>query len=168
MRNSKRGFTLLEIAITVAIVGILAAIAIPAYQNYRLTSVLSEAFTLIDEERIKIELYYVTHDKMPSNAQEAGILEMPNFHLVDQLIWTPGIPGEVVDKTHIGTLRPIMDLTSFGDQYDEYNSTFLFVGTGDKSGRIIWECVIDNFTSGALKADLLPPSCHSYIKQNKT
>jgi prepilin-type N-terminal cleavage/methylation domain-containing protein len=160
MEAPQKGFTLIEILITVAIIGILAAISLPAYQHYRLTSTLSQAFTLLDEERIKIELYYITNGTMPQTGVDADVIEFPNFDMVTQLKWTPGVPGRAVDKKHVGTLRPIMDLTDFGDEYGEYNSTFFFIGTGDKTGRISWECVVDNIDSDALELELLPTSCH--------
>ena len=51
MKHVQKGFTLIELMIVVAIIGILAAIAIPAYQDYVARSQVSEAFVLIDGQK---------------------------------------------------------------------------------------------------------------------
>jgi prepilin-type N-terminal cleavage/methylation domain-containing protein len=161
MKSNQSGFSLVEILVTIAIVGVLAAIAIPAYQNYRLTASLAEAFLVLDEERIKIEVYYETHGRMPVNGNDAGITAYPNVGLVTQLRWNAGIPGiPSSDALHVGTFSPGMDLREFGNQYGAYNATFHFIGRGDQSGRIEWECVADEMSSDALAQDILPASCN--------
>jgi type IV pilus assembly protein PilE len=56
--NSQKGFTLLEMMITVAIIAILAAIAVPAYNDYVLRGQLTEAYAQLAAQRVRMEQYY--------------------------------------------------------------------------------------------------------------
>lgn len=56
--NRPRGFTLIEMMIAVALVAILAAIAMPNYNNYARRGQLSEAFTTLSDMRVKLEQHY--------------------------------------------------------------------------------------------------------------
>ena len=58
MKNRSLGFTLIELMITVAIIGILASIAMPAYQNYVLRGKLAEAYSQLASLQLKMEQYY--------------------------------------------------------------------------------------------------------------
>src|SRR5579863_10344769 len=69
----QRGFTLIELMIVVAIVGILAAIAIPAYQDYTIRAKVSEAVVLADAAKSSLAEFRVSNNYWPSNNGASGI-----------------------------------------------------------------------------------------------
>ena len=70
MKNE--GFTLIELMIVVAIIGILAAIAIPAYQDYTIRAQVSEAFSITSELKFDIKDYYKDRGVFPASNEAAG------------------------------------------------------------------------------------------------
>ncbi len=71
MRQS--GFTLIELMIVVAIIGILASIAIPAYQDYTIRAQVTEAFSLASELKGPIQEYRKERGRLPLNNAAAGV-----------------------------------------------------------------------------------------------
>jgi type IV pilus assembly protein PilA len=72
MKRVQQGFTLIELMIVVAIVGILAAIALPAYQDYIVRSKMSETEAAIAACKTSVAEYAATKNSMPGTAAEAG------------------------------------------------------------------------------------------------
>jgi type IV pilus assembly protein PilA len=73
MKTFQKGFTLIELMIVVAIIGILAAIAIPAYQDYTIRTQVSEGLTLASDVKAGIAEYAAQTGLWPVNLEEAGL-----------------------------------------------------------------------------------------------
>ena len=85
------GFTLIELMIVVAIIGILAAIALPAYQDYTKRSYVAEGLNLASGGKTGIVEYFNANSQLPTNNSQAGLAD-------------PGqITGNAVDSVEITT-----------------------------------------------------------------
>ena len=72
MRNTS-GFTLIELMIVVAIIGILAAIAIPAYQDYTIRAQVTEGLNMASNIKVQVVDAYVQRGRTPDDRPQAGL-----------------------------------------------------------------------------------------------
>lgn len=72
IKQTQQGFTLIELMIVVAIVGILAALALPAYQDYTVRSKVSELLARGAEAKTSVAEFYSAQGRLPPNAVSAG------------------------------------------------------------------------------------------------
>ncbi|HFC7819706.1 TPA: pilin [Neisseria meningitidis] len=78
MNTLQKGFTLIELMIVIAIVGILAAVALPAYQDYTARAQVSEAILLAEGQKSAVTEYYLNHGIWPKNNTSAGVASTPS------------------------------------------------------------------------------------------
>ena len=97
-KTAQKGFTLIELMIVIAIVGILAAIALPAYQDYIVRSKMSEPAAALAEAKTSISEYYATNNVVPADADAAGILTNPDKPIVVSRHGVTAIPASGVTR----------------------------------------------------------------------
>ncbi|MBT8449216.1 MAG: pilin [Gammaproteobacteria bacterium] len=73
MSSKLNGFTLIELMIVVAIMGIMVTLTLPSFQQYTVKTQLAEAITLTDDLKEDIAAYYKQYQKMPANNDAAGL-----------------------------------------------------------------------------------------------
>jgi len=134
MRRTQRGFTLIEAMVTVAIIAILAAVAIPSYRDYVIRGKLTEAFGGLADARVKIEQFYQDNRTYPTggcttgapSATQVKVQTLKNF-TID--CGTPTATAYTVTAT--GT----NDLTGFSYTINQDAvKTSTFSGTGNSHG----------------------------------
>ena len=151
MKKLQQGFTLIELMIVVAIIGILAAIAIPAYQDYTQRAQVGEAFTVVSAAKTAIEEYAQTNGEYPPQADiDALALDLvsPAGQYVDTVTVT----------TDTGVVTAVMKATGVGA--DIAQGTVVFTPpqdlsqTGMAGKSFTWVC-----TSPDVLQKYLPKSC---------
>ncbi len=130
MKKVQQGFTLIELMIVVAIIGILAAIAIPAYQDYTQRAQIGEAFAMISGAKTGVAEFAQTNGDYPTDAQLTALELTPINGTYAQAVVAGGTGIITVTMgngdTSVGadingqaiTFTPPQDLTAFTGTFE--------------------------------------------------
>ena len=91
MKAVQKGFTLIELMIVVAIIGILAAIAIPAYQDYTIRAQVTEGLNLASAIKTGVSEYYANSGSWPATMAAMGYTSDPSGKYASDLTLTNGL-----------------------------------------------------------------------------
>jgi len=91
MKNIQKGFTLIELMIVVAIIGILAAIAIPAYQDYTIRAKVTELINAAGVCKTSVTEYYQAVGILPTNQTKAGCSDIGTANSLPAVVTSAGL-----------------------------------------------------------------------------
>nr|WP_096911221.1 MULTISPECIES: pilin [Acinetobacter] len=141
MKSMQKGFTLIELMIVVAIIGILAAIAIPAYQNYTKRSHVSEGLSLAAGAKAAVTEFYSSNGHWPTANASAG------------LATDSSITGNAVKKV---TVSGSAITVTYNDKVTD-NGTIKLQGA-NTAGGVTWKCTATG-TNQPVDSKFLPSNC---------
>ena len=150
IQRKQQGFTLIELMIVIAIVGILAAIALPAYQDYTVRAKVSEAMVSLAESKTTIAEYFSANNRVPASAAVAGINDSPDTEIVASIIYS-STGGPML--TAIVTAATIPGASTI--------HSFQLSGLTTSDSRILWTCKpgVSVNSSVVMPTKYLPANC---------
>ncbi len=141
--KKQQGFTLIELMIVVAIIGILAAIAIPAYQDYTIRAQVSEGLNLSGGAKAAVTEFFQDRGLMPTGNAEAGLAAAAD------------IQGKYVLSVGVGNLDGVITVTYGKDAHLTIaGNSITLTADATAVGSVQWIC-----GSASIADKHLPAAC---------
>lgn len=159
MKKMQKGFTLIELMIVVAIIAILAAIALPAYQDYTIRSQAAEGMSLAAAPKTAIAESFVNRGTWPKDRAEAG-MSANATDTTGQYVASVDVKAGEIIVTYGGNANANLK-----------GKTLVFTPYATADGGVAWQCSSDTAgpvpagskaagpTAGTLPAKYAPAQC---------
>jgi type IV pilus assembly protein PilA len=141
--KQQKGFTLIELMIVIAIIGILAAIAIPAYQDYTVRSKVSEGLNLAGAAKLAVSEVYDSLGTLPVNQASYGLPLARSIQ--GTYVSSVGVSGGDITVTYKAAV---------GGTPNQFNKTILIQPDISSGGSVQWDC-----TGGDILIKYRPANC---------
>ena len=142
MNTAQKGFTLIELMIVIAIIGILAAIALPAYQDYTKRARVGEALSLAGGAKTAVTEFYSSNNSWPASNAEAGLAPAAD------------IKGNTVTSVDAAGGKITVKVNDKVDSSTSANT--LVLSPSASSGSVTWSCKTSETT---INKKFLPSEC---------
>ena len=141
MRSDQQGFTLIELMIVVAIIGILAAVAVPMYLDYSVRSQIAEGLNVAGAAKSAVTEYYQGRGVYPTDNNEAGLSVAGD------------IEGHYVESVSVaGNVITIL----YGNQANaQIDGETVILSATNNFGSLGWDCA----SGGVIQGKHMPTAC---------